>query len=49
MDKFKCKECNREFESLDSLRRHRSQAHKIGSEQTYIDYVLDGIEPSCKL
>jgi very-short-patch-repair endonuclease len=48
MDKFKCKECNREFESLDSLRRHRSQAHKIGSEQTYIDYVLDGIEPKCK-
>lgn len=48
MSKFKCKECDREFKTLDSLRRHRSQAHKIGSEQTYIDYVLDGIEPKCK-
>ena len=43
-----CKECNREFESLDSLRRHRTQKHKINAEQTYIDYVLDGIKPTCK-
>lgn len=43
-----CKECNREFESLDSLRRHRVQKHKISAEQTYIDYVLNGIEPKCK-
>jgi very-short-patch-repair endonuclease len=43
-----CKECNREFESIDSLRRHRSQKHSINAEQTYVDYVLDGIEPKCK-
>lgn len=43
-----CKECNREFESLDSLRRHRSQKHNINAEQTYIDYILNGIEPKCK-
>lgn len=43
-----CKECNREFESLDSLRRHRVQKHKIPAEQTYVDYILDGIEPKCK-
>jgi hypothetical protein len=43
-----CKECNREFESLDSLRRHRSQKHSVNAEQTYIDYVLDGVEPKCK-
>lgn len=43
-----CKECNREFESLDSLRRHRSQKHKINAEQTYIDYVLNGLDPKCK-
>lgn len=24
-----CKECDREFETLDSLRRHRVQKHKI--------------------
>jgi len=33
---------------LDSLRRHRSQKHSINAEQTYIDYVLDGVEPKCK-
>lgn len=43
-----CKECNQEFQSLDSLRRHRVQKHKISAEQTYIDYVLDGFEPKCK-
>lgn len=43
-----CKECNREFESLDSLRRHRTQKHGVNAEQTYIDYVLNGIKPTCK-
>ena len=43
-----CKECQREFESLDSLRRHRSQKHSINAEQTYIDYILNGIPPVCK-
>lgn len=43
-----CKECNREFESLDSLRRHRVQKHGVSAEQTYIDYVFDGIKPQCK-
>ena len=44
----KCKERELEFEILDSLRRHRVQKHKINAEQTYIDYVLNGIEPKCK-
>jgi very-short-patch-repair endonuclease len=43
-----CKECERVFESLDSLRRHRSQKHNINAEQTYVDYVLSGIKPTCK-
>ncbi len=43
-----CKECNQEFQSLDSLRRHRVQKHKISAERTYIDYVLYGFEPKCK-
>lgn len=43
-----CKECDREFESLDSVRRHRSQTHGINAEQTYIDYVLCGVIPECK-
>lgn len=48
MDNLICKECNQEFKTLDSLRRHRSQKHKINAEQTYIDYVLNGIKPKCK-
>lgn len=44
---IKCKECNKEFESLDSLRRHNSQKHKINAEQTYIIYLLDGSIPIC--
>lgn len=43
-----CKECNREFEKLDSLRKHRALKHNITSEQTYIDYVFNGIPPVCK-
>ena len=48
MEQFKCKECGREFKSLDSLRRHRSQKHNINSEQSYIDYKLNGNKPTCK-
>lgn len=43
-----CKECKREFETLDSLRRHRSQKHGVNAEQTYVDYLLNGISPLCK-
>ena len=45
---MKCKECDKVFESLDSLRRHRSQKHNINAEQTYIDYILNGVAPVCK-
>jgi very-short-patch-repair endonuclease len=43
-----CKECDTKFETLDSLRRHRKQKHGVNAEQTYIDYVLNGVEPKCK-
>jgi len=45
---LKCKECDREFETIDTIRRHRVRVHKINAEQTYIDYVLDGVPPVCK-
>jgi very-short-patch-repair endonuclease len=48
MEQIKCRECDREFNSLDSLRRHRSQKHTINSEQTYIEYVLGGKKTTCK-
>jgi very-short-patch-repair endonuclease len=43
-----CKECNREFETMDGLRRHNVQKHKMTAEQTYVNYVLNGITPTCK-
>lgn len=43
-----CKECDLEFDTLDSLRRHRVQKHKISAEQTYVDYILGGIKPTCE-
>jgi very-short-patch-repair endonuclease len=43
-----CKECEREFDNLDSLRRHRTQKHGVNAEQTYIDYILSGVKPKCK-
>jgi very-short-patch-repair endonuclease len=43
-----CKICNLEFKSLDSLRRHLALKHKISSEETYVEYVLGGIQPPCK-
>jgi len=48
MEKIICIDCNRDFKSLDSLRRHRSQVHNISSEQTYIDYKLNGVRPTCE-
>jgi very-short-patch-repair endonuclease len=48
MDTLKCKECELVFETIDSLRRHRVQKHKVNAEQTYIDYKLDGVNPVCK-
>jgi len=48
MENIKCKECDKVFKSLDSVRRHRSQKHDISAEQTYIEYVLGGIKPTCK-
>jgi very-short-patch-repair endonuclease len=43
-----CKECERKFDNLDSLRRHRTQKHGVNAEQTYIDYILSGVKPTCK-
>ena len=45
---YKCKECGELYNTLDSLRRHRVQKHNVNSEQTYIDYVLNGVKPICK-
>lgn len=48
MDKFKCKRCEREFESYNSLRKHTSRIHKIKSSDFYVEFYLDGVYPLCK-
>ena len=48
MDKFKCNECDNEYNSLKGLSQHRSRQHGISAENTYIEYKLDGKKPTCK-
>jgi len=43
----KCEICDNEFETLDSIRRHNIQKHKMTSEETYLKYVLNGVKPKC--
>jgi len=45
---YKCPECNIGFKKYSSLRRHRSRSHKISSKQTYIQFKLNNISPTCK-
>lgn len=46
--KYNCQHCNKSYNNYDSLRKHCSKTHKIHSQQTYIDYYLNGIKPKCK-
>ena len=44
----KCKICDKEFEMLNSLRKHMSRVHKVTSQEFYDDHVLNGEIPKCK-
>lgn len=48
MEKFICKICGKEFEKYISIVKHNSRKHKIGPEDTYIEYLLDGVAPVCE-
>ena len=43
-----CKECLKEFKSINALGRHNSRVHGINKKETYVTYKLDGINPLCK-
>ena len=45
---FICKICKSEFTSINSLRSHSIQKHKISSEKIYIDHILNGEIPKCE-
>jgi len=48
MNKFTCKECNREFDSYKGLQNHNSRTHKISGAQTYVNVHYNGQWPVCK-
>jgi very-short-patch-repair endonuclease len=45
---FICKICQKECNTLNSLRSHSIQKHNISSDKIYVDYVLNGEEPKCE-
>lgn len=47
MEKFICKECEKEFDTLKGLSNHRFQKHNIKPQDTYDEYVLNGVKPKC--
>ena len=47
MEKFKCKECDKVFDTLKGLSNHRFQKHRIKPQETYDEYILNDIKPSC--
>jgi len=48
MEEFKCKRCEIEFESYDSLRRHSGKRHKIHASAFYVEFYLNGVWPNCE-
>lgn len=45
---FKCKLCNDEYKSYNSLATHVRRTHKLDRRQFYVDYYLNGIWPTCE-
>ncbi len=45
---YYCSICQKECEGINALRSHSIQKHNVSSEQVYINYVLNGVEPKCE-
>lgn len=48
MEIFYCSECSKEFDNYVSFRKHMGMKHKIKSEEIYVKYKLNGVQPTCK-
>lgn len=48
MEKFKCSECNKEYDNIKALSMHRSRQHNIDSKSTYDLYITNGVVNTCK-
>ena len=47
MDFFNCKHCGKSYKDYSSFRKHMSMSHKISSEDVFIEYKLNGVQPTC--
>lgn len=45
---FICKICQKEYNSINSLRLHSIQKHEVSSEEIYVNYILNGEKPKCE-
>jgi len=48
MEIFVCNICQKDFNGINALRSHSIQKHNVSAEQIYVDYVLNGIPPTCE-
>jgi len=48
MEIFICKICKKEFNSLLGVSNHSNRFHGISPKMTYVDFVLNNIEPKCE-
>ena len=45
---YKCIDCNREFQTYKGLQGHNSLKHKIPGCDTFVNFYLEGVWPSCE-
>jgi very-short-patch-repair endonuclease len=46
MEFFICTHCEKQYENIDSLRKHRVRIHELNAEDTYRHYILKGEQAS---
>lgn len=44
---FICKICQKECNGLSGIQSHNALIHKLNSDETYLEYVLNDIKPKC--
>lgn len=48
MEIFVCRICQKKCNGINGLRSHMSLKHNVSAEDTYVDYILNGIHPKCR-
>jgi len=47
MENYKCKRCDKSFNSFNSLNKHSMRMHKTKSGEVYVEFYLNNIWPLC--